>query len=425
MKTVGVIVEYNPLHNGHVYHLEQSRQITGADAVVAVMSGPFLQRGEPALLSKWARAEMALAAGIDLVLELPVAYSAQAAEWFAYGAVYTLDRIGVVDSLCFGSESGDIRWLTGLAKSLADESSGFQSLLNSHMSSGISYPAAYSRAIQEWLGESAHSPGQLTAPNNTLGLHYLIALQRLQSKITPYTVARHKSGFHDTSFSDRRIASATALRQKLIGDGDPAALRPYVPESTFSILQRELELGRAPIDWNRFMQPLLHTVVSQTEQQLEQIYEFSEGLEYRLKHTLRQFPAGHALTQGGAGSPSAFESWLDLLKTKRYTRTKLQRMLVRLLLGHRKNELSREALIAGPDYARVLAFSSKGRELLKRMRTESRLEPIVKLPRNRSLFLEMDIRAASVYALGYDVPTREDLLQDHYRPPIQSAAAGR
>src|SRR5690606_20890785 len=123
LKTVGVVVEYNPLHNGHVHHLQQAKELTGADAVVAVMSGPFLQRGEPALVSKWARAEMALAAGVDLVIELPVAYSAQPAEWFAYGAVLILDKIGVVDTLCFGSESGDIRWLTRLAESLACESS--------------------------------------------------------------------------------------------------------------------------------------------------------------------------------------------------------------------------------------------------------------------------------------------------------------
>ncbi|HZG78194.1 MAG TPA: nucleotidyltransferase family protein, partial [Paenibacillus sp.] len=140
---VGVIVEYNPLHNGHAFHLAASKAAAGADAVVAVMSGHWLQRGEPALLNKWARAEAALLAGVDLVLELPVAYSAQPAEWFAYGAVSCLARTGVVDSFCFGSESGDIAELSALAERLAAEPEAFARLLRSQLKTGAPYPAAY------------------------------------------------------------------------------------------------------------------------------------------------------------------------------------------------------------------------------------------------------------------------------------------
>uniref|UniRef100_UPI00037236AC nucleotidyltransferase family protein n=1 Tax=Paenibacillus sp. PAMC 26794 TaxID=1257080 RepID=UPI00037236AC len=141
MKAVGVIVEYNPLHNGHVYHLQEARRLSGADAVVAVMSGPFLQRGEPAIVGKRARTEMALHAGADLVLELPVAYAVQPAEWFAFGAVSLLDRTGIVDSLCFGSESGDLDSLQRIARVLAVEPAGMREDIARRLREGASYPA--------------------------------------------------------------------------------------------------------------------------------------------------------------------------------------------------------------------------------------------------------------------------------------------
>lgn len=423
MKTVGIVVEYNPLHNGHVYHFQQSKQLAGADAVVAVMSGPFLQRGEPALVNKWARAEMALNMGVDLVLELPCAYSSQAAEWFAYGAVFTLDRIGVVDSLCFGSESGDIEWLSFLADQVHEESGVFRTLLQKRISEGRNYPSAYSAALKDWLGDQTEAQGsRLAEPNNTLGLHYLIALKRLNSRIIPYTVSRHKSGYGDKQPSDQHIASATALRRMLDEAGGPSSLRPYVPDYTYRIISRELEAGRGPISWDRYMQPLLHLLVSRTETELEQLYEVSEGLEYRIKQALTRFTPNPGCSSGRnphEGLSSPFEQWLDLLKTKRYTRTKLQRMLVRILLNHSKQALARSVLQEGPDYARVLGFSAKGRELLKRMKLVSTLRPLVKIPRERSAFLDMDLKASGVYALGYGCASAEAMFQDHYQSPLQ------
>ena len=146
MRTVGVIVEYNPMHNGHVYHIEQSRKLADAEAVVAVMSGHFLQRGEPAVCDKWARTDMALAQGVDLVLELPVAYAVQPAEWFAYGGVATLEATGVVDALCFGSEIGSMQPLEAAAAQLADEPAAFAELLQAGLKAGSSYPKAYAEA---------------------------------------------------------------------------------------------------------------------------------------------------------------------------------------------------------------------------------------------------------------------------------------
>ncbi|GIP33004.1 nucleotidyltransferase [Paenibacillus sp. J2TS4] len=417
MKTVGLIVEYNPLHNGHVYHFEQSKTVTGADAAIAVMSGHWLQRGEPALVNKWARAEMALRMGVDVVLELPVAYSSQAAEWFAYGAVRTLDDCGAVDSLCFGSEGGDVDWLSSLAERLHEEQNSFQRLLAERLEQGLNYPSAYSAAIQAWLGKEA--AGNLNAPNNTLGLHYLMALKRLNSSIVPATITRHNSGYHDQDATDERIASATAIRRLLDKNGQEAGLQQilrYVPSYTLDILSRELQAGRAPITWNHYLHPLLHQLVTKSADELHLIHEVTEGLEHRLKQSLPEWLRHQSdpLTQ-----EDAFEALIRLVKTKRYTRTKLQRMLVRILLNHYKVQLSREALGAGPQYIRVLGFSSKGRLLLKRMKQNARCPILVKIPRECPSYLEMDIRATGAYSLGYSRPSSGEIFRDYYEPPLR------
>lgn len=408
MRTVGLIVEYNPLHNGHLYHFQQSMKVSSAEAAICVMSGHFLQRGEPALASKWARAEMALAMGADVVLELPVAFSSQPAEWFAYGAVSALDACGVVDSLCFGSESGDIGWLERAAAAVCDEPEPFRRLLREELAAGRPYPAAYSRALARFM--PGVQEAELAKPNNTLGLHYLIALRRLRSRIRPLTIARAKAGYNQTDISDPGIASATAIRKLLAETGRPEAVAPYMPASTLDILQREWTAGRAPIDWSRFERPLLHRLAGLSAAQLAEYAEVAEGLEHRIKRSLAALPplAG-----------SSVETLIERLKTKRYTRTKLQRTLLRILLNHTKPELSREVLSRGVPYLRVLGFSERGRTLLRAMKKAAKVPVIEKVTTEDSPLLAMDIRATSVYALGYDAPDSRDLLRDYYEPPIR------
>ncbi|TVY08776.1 nucleotidyltransferase [Paenibacillus cremeus] len=410
MRTVGLIVEYNPLHNGHYYHYQQSKKVTEADAAICVMSGHFLQRGEPAVVNKWARAEMALHMGVDVVLELPVAYSAQPAEWFAYGAVSALDATGVVDSLCFGSESGDIGWLNQAAELLHQEPEPFRALLQSELKAGAPYPAAYSRAVARLIpGADAE---ELAKPNNTLGLHYLIALHRLGSSIVPQTIGRTKAGYHQTDITDRQIASATAIRKLLFEERSLSGIRPYVPPGTLAILEREWAAGRAPIDWERYAQPLLLQLLHHTPEQLAGFHEVTEGLEHRLRRALTELPTW------SNGGPTV-ESLLSLLKTKRYTRTKLQRTLTRILLNHSKQELSSEVLRRGVPYLRVLGFSGKGRELLKRMKKTARVPVLTKVTEGEHPLLDLELRATSVYALGYEAPGPRDLFRDYYEPPVQ------
>lgn len=393
LRTVGLIVEYNPFHNGHQYHLRESVKIANADAVVAVMSGHFLQRGEPAVMDKWARTEAALRGGCDLVLELPVAYATQAAEWFAYGAVSILEATGVVDAFCFGTESGELGLLHEAAKLIAHEPPEFQTLLHEALESGVSYPSAYSASIAAYL----HAIGRHDAagfpyaqPNHTLGLHYLIALERIKGRMQPYTIRREKSEYGQTTITDSAIASATAIRKLLLEGGELEASRPLVPATTFDVMRREWESGRSPVSWANFIQSLLHTAVTHTPEQLAGYREMMEGLEHRLLQALPKL------------DHTGFETLLDALKTKRYTRTKLQRALLSILLQHKKEDFTPDKLAAGVQYIRVLGFTEKGRQLLRRMKKVAKLPVLLSAARSPvgSRYLELDTQASAVYMLA-------------------------
>lgn len=410
MSTVGIVVEYNPLHNGHLYHLQQSRKITGADSVVAVMSGDFLQRGEPAMASKWARAEMALLAGCDLVLELPVAYSAQPAQWFAFGAVAVLSATGVVDSLCFGSESGDVESLSQVAALLADEPPAFAAELASRLKQGLPYPTAFAAAAETYLqGQGlSHLAFSLEQPNHTLGLHYLIALRKLGSRIIPYSLRREKSAYGQTDITDVRIASATALRKLLLGEsGSLDELAPYVPETTLCVLRREFAAGRAPLHWEHYARPLFHRLFESDTVRLGSYAEVTEGLEHRIRGVLPE------LTE------LSVAALLEALKTKRYTRTKLQRTLLRILLGHDKALLAPDKLATGVQYLRVLGFTERGRKLLGAMRKAATVPVVDSAARGDWPYLALDARASATYALAYREASPADALLDYTKPPIQ------
>jgi predicted nucleotidyltransferase len=410
MSTVGVIVEYNPLHNGHLYHLQQSIKITAADNVVAVMSGHFLQRGEPALADKWARTEMALRAGCDLVLELPVAYSSQPAQWFAYGAVSILDATGVVDSVCFGSESGDLESLAYMASLLTEEPPEFVNELGARLKEGLPYPSAFTAAAKAYLqGKGLDGLAfSLEQPNHTLGLHYLIALRKINSSITPYSLRREKSGYGQSDITDTRIASATALRKVLLGEsGSLEQLASYVPASTTEILLREMNAGRAPIHWEHYARPLFHELFRQDEKQISAYAEVSEGLEHRIRDVLAGLPE---FTVGAL---------LDALKTKRYTRTKLQRMLLRILLGQHKELLNAERLATGIEYIRVLGFNERGQRLLHEMRNKAKVPIVTSAAKGDWPYLRLDANASAVYSLAFRHSDSSEAMRDYTKPPIR------
>ncbi|MBP2001168.1 putative nucleotidyltransferase [Paenibacillus shirakamiensis] len=332
----------------------------------------------------------------------------QPAEWFAYGAVSLLQATGLVTHLVFGSEEGDTSKLHELAALLATESSELTRQVAEHLATGVSYPAAYAAAAASLLrGASADGARELLQqPNNALGLHYLIALRRLGSAIQPLTIRREAAGYHDAQPGAGRIASATAVRRLLLESG-LAAASPYLPDYTASILAREMEAGRAPITWDTLRQPLFHELLVQSPAKLAQLLEVTEGLEHRIAKVLPILPE------------LSVNHLLQALKTKRYTHTKLQRMLVHILLQHPRELFTREKLAQGPAYIRVLGFTSKGQQLLKRMKKTASLPILTKPSDLDDVYLTLDIQAAAVYANANSLGQAIEAFRDYRQPPIR------
>jgi predicted nucleotidyltransferase len=403
MKTVGLIVEYNPFHNGHLHHLRESLRVSGAEVSVAVMSGHFLQRGEPALVDKWQRTEMALAAGVDLVLELPLPFACNSAPHFAAGAVSSLAALGVVDALCFGSEAGKVEPLQRIADVLYERAEEIAALTVRRLRDGVGYPVARAEALSGLLPDL---PVELLAsPNNILGIEYLLALRRSGSRIEPYTVARLGAGYHDTGRFDRggtdggraaAIASATGIR-RLLAAGEP--VDGLMPESCARILADALTAGRCHDEDRAFT--ALQAQLLQGEERLGGIYLVDDGLERRL------FKA--------ALDAANFADLVDRVAARHVTHTRIRRTLVNVLLQLQRDEMT-EFVAAGPLYLRLLGHSDKGRELLARARKRKRL-PLIADPararatlnrfyrndqRRRELALRMlhlDLRATRLYGL--------------------------
>jgi len=241
MRIVGLVTEYNPFHTGHLYHLHKSIELTKADFSIAVMSGYFLQRGEPAIVDKYKRAEMALAAGIDIVFEIPFPFASHNAGVFAFGALSLLNSLGVVTHLCFGSESGNIEELQTIAKILYHESENFKADVVRFSKEGLPYPEARLKALNKALEREGLNPQILKGSNNILGIEYLISLLKLDSKIEPLTIKRVGSAYLDGEIKGK-FSSATAIRKVILESG-VSRVKDIVPPITYKILKECEERG--------------------------------------------------------------------------------------------------------------------------------------------------------------------------------------
>ena len=377
----GIIAEYNPFHNGHQYQIEQARA-QGAHAIVAVMSGHFLQRGEPALADKWRRASWSVASGVDLVIELPFAVACRSADHFAAGAVRLLSSIGVVTHLVFGAES-PYSLLAELAQMIhANET---QLLLREQLKTGLSYPAALQKAVEK--NAPALAPA-LRQPNNILALSYLNALQTYANDITPLAVTRHQSAYHDATFSGS-FASATAIRACLTQIGLSSQLQAVMPTATCQGLRDCIEQRRLLLNNDALSRLLLYRL--RLDKIDGRLPIRGEGLENRLDKKL--------------SSAISWDVLLDSLKSKRYPRTRLARQLLHYLLST-PNTLSQRIDRDGPPYARILAFNDTGRALLRSCRETTAIPFISRvaphLSRSNALLtdcLQQDIKATECYDL--------------------------
>lgn len=392
-KVLGIVGEYNPFHNGHLYHLEQSKKMTSSNYTVAIMSGNFTQRGSTAIIDKWSRAEVALKNGIDLVLELPVLYATSSAENFASGAIKLLDSLKVVDYVSFGAETSNIDILSNIADILIKEPKEYKNLLNHELSKGHSFPKARENALMMYLNDIKKYSNILSGPNNILGIEYIKALKKYKSNIQPISIARFEAGYNDTSYSGN-IASATAIRN-IVKNGAFNALAKLLPESSYRILINNIKLGYVVPDLSVFEKQIIYNLRNMTTSQISELADVNEGLEFALKKA--------------SNSCNKLIELMRAMKSKRYTSTRIQRILLYSLLNITKKDIALSKK-TNP-YMRVLGATDRGKFIISEIaKANPKLEIVTSVKRftenchNKNVLsiLDKDIWATNVYSLGYE-----------------------
>ncbi len=419
MKIVGLIAEYNPFHNGHLYHIEEAKRITGADAVIVVMSGDYVQRGTPAVMPKRIRAEMALRCGAGAVFELPVCYATGSAEYFALGAVSLLDRLGVVDSICFGSECADLEAMEQAADVLLTEPEGYQTLLRRYLKEGNSFPSAREEALAEYTG-SGKTARILKDPNNILGVEYLKALKKLGSSMTPYTILRRGAGYHDRELAGE-FSSASAIRSLLAHsvsslrteqsggafDNTPFSsilddLENQVPPSCLALL-KDCHRVHYPIYQNDFSLLLKYKLLNKEPKSLLRYMDVSEELANRICARLNDF--------------FNFKQFSQLLKTREMTRTRIDRALLHIMLGIKKRNVQEYMEGGYHFYSRLLGFRKNESRILSGISKKSSLPLLSRLSEDNVLsetgrkMLYHDLLASNLYT---------SVVTDKYRTAFQN-----
>ena len=359
MIITSLITEYNPFHNGHIHHIEASRRLTGADVVIAIMSGNFTQRGEIAVTDKFTRAEAAVR-HVDLVVELPLYNAVSFADDFALGGVHVAELLGSTN-IVFGSESGDIENLKYVSGQLKD--ADIQEKMNILIKKGYSYP----RAVNESVGGDIFK-----GSNNTLGLSYIKAIDTLDSKIKPLTIPRLGNQYSDENLSESRFSSATSLRKALEEERLEETIR-YMPELLARKIMANVPLSNADIFGT------LKVIINRSDHtELRKIYMMTEGLEYRIKSKIRQH--------------DSYESFINDVKTKRYTRTRLNRLMISILLNITEDKMKTYKL---PDAVRILAMNQTGQKYLKSL--PDKVGTITNVNSKSRNILQNEIAATDIY----------------------------
>ncbi len=352
-RVLGIIAEYNPFHNGHMYHLQKAKEQSGAKYCICVMSGNFVQRGNTSIVNKWKKAEMALLNGVDLVIELPTIYSVASAEGFSLGAIKLLNNLKIVDAISFGTETSDFAALNNISSIVNEEPMKYKSILNSELKKGLSFPKARENALMLYLNDNKRYDNILNTPNNILAIEYLKALKKIKSIIQPIPIKREKVYYNDNVIVDE-FASATAIR-KLLKNEEFSEIRKVVPKSTYQILEKETELGNVVLDLSRYEKEIIYNLRRMTVSEIAELPDVNEGLEHSLKNA--------------ANYSNDITNLINIVKTKRYTVTRIQRILICVLLGITKRDVGM-AKKTEP-YIRVLGFNEKGKELISRINKQN------------------------------------------------------
>ncbi|NLL82483.1 MAG: nucleotidyltransferase [Tissierellia bacterium] len=395
MKVVGFVTEYNPFHLGHKYHLEQSKKMSNSTHTIAVMSGSFVQRGEPSLIDKWTKAKIAVENGVDLVIELPFIYSVQSAELFAYGAISILNSLNIVKYLSFGSETENLRDLERIANIFHEEPEEYKSFLKSHLSKGHSFSAARSKALTDYINmvnpyDNTPYERILKQSNNILSIEYLKSLKRLESEILPVLIKRKGNKYNDTKVTTQ-FPSATAIRNKLLNN-NLETIKHYVPNETYeNLIQFKNKYGsfNSLTRYNQVFQYIFRTL---DKYQYNEIFDMENGLENRIL--------------ASSEKNIHIESLIKDAMTKRYPSTRIKRILIHLLTNLDKETITyiyNNAIT----YIRILASNEKGLEIIREIKKKSNISVVTKFANYRSLddnlaelMLKYESKATDLYYLG-------------------------
>ena len=387
---LAIISEYNPFHNGHLKHLNYSKQLTKADFSIAVISGNFVQRGDTSIIDKWSKAEIALKSGFDIVIELPTLYAISSAENFAEGAVKILNSLGIVDYLSFGSELGEISPLNDIANLLYREPKELSVLINQFSRTGLSYPKARELALMQFLGGHTKHKQALNSPNNILGIEYLKALKKYRSNIKPITIKREYSE-HNSKTIKQGIASSTAIRTLLEKKKNVHTLVPF---ETYEIIEKLSQEGKIITNLSIFEKEILYTLRRMTIQEIAALPDVSEGLENRIKMA--------------ANNCNNLNDLINNIKSKRFTQTRIQRILLYALLNISQKDMNMSRRTT--PYIRVLGFNKHGKKIVSAIaKANPKTHVIISVKKfmensndNRLRnMLSKDILATNIYTLGY------------------------
>ena len=389
---LGIVAEYNPFHNGHIYHLKESLIKSRANYTVAVISGNFTQRGDTSIINKWTKAEIAILNGIDLVIELPTIYSISSAENFAEGAIKILDSLKVVSTISFGTETFDLDTLEEFAEILNKEPKKYTSILSHELKKGVSFPKARENALLMYLNGGIKYANILSNPNNILAIEYLKAMKKYRSNMIPMCVKRNKVGYNDENINDG-FASGTAIR-KMILEKKYFSLSQLMPEYSYNVLSNNIKIGQFVPSLEKFEREIIYNLRKMTIDEIANLADVTEGLSILLKNA--------------ANSCNTLYELINITKTKRYTETRIKRILLYSLLGITKQDMLSSRKTS--PYIRVLGFNDKGKELLSLITYNNpKLDIVTSVKRftdtnkNKSLqmMLEKDIFATNVYTLEY------------------------
>lgn len=389
-KVLGIIAEYNPMHNGHIYHLKESKKQTGAEETVLVMSGNFTQRGIPSIIDKYEKAKIAIENEIDLVIELPCIYSISSAENFASGSIKILNSLGIIDYLSFGAES-NIENLENIANILVDEKYEYKKYLEAELDLGNSYPKARENALAKYL--KSDNMNIISMPNNILAIEYLKSLKKINSKIKPIAIKRNYVESNSDKINENYASSS--LIRKLIKENRIEKIKDFVPISTFNALKSNIENGHFIFGLKSFEKEIMYELRKMSIEEINSLPDVNEGLGNLLKKANNKC--------------NNLEELISIVKTKRYTLTRIQRILLYALLGITKEEMEISKEIN--PYVRVLGFSKKGEKILSQIKKENNnikiitsVNKFLESDEDKALneMLKRDILASNIYTLGFE-----------------------